>query len=320
MVNKRTKKNKPKGTQNRGPPRPRRAIGLDKAGLDHAKLLLDPCGAKLSHPVYSGAEGGYLIRSESFSRNFVSVGTTAGVFHWTPGAVSSNDTELLYTDAPNSGAGVAAATIAAAPGKAFLQNASMCRCVAACIKIGFTGTEGNRSGRIHYGRTSATLVNPGDVISVDGLAGALPYYSRTPVSEIEVLWLPNDGDQLFHDPNEAITAEARRRLSSITIAASDLPSGVGLTFRMTAIYEWQPVYNTGVAVPANSRAQSNSTLDQVINVVQRAMNGAASAAGNTVGQVLSAGARGVLAGAMSSMYGMIPTLTTTRSPQMIGYY
>lgn len=319
MVNKRSKKNKPRAKQ-RNQARPPRTLALDKAGLDYAKLLLDPCGAKLSHPVYTGAEGGYLIRAESFSRNFVSAGTTAGVLHWTPGAISSNDTELLYTDAPNSGAAVAAATVAASPGKSFLQNASVCRCIAACLKIGFTGTEATRSGRIHYGRTSATLVNPLDNITVDGLAGALPYYSRTPVSEIEVLWLPSDGDQLFHDPNEAISDETRRRLSSITVAASDLPSGVGLTFRMTAIYEWQPVYNTGVAVPANSRAQSNSTLDQVINVVQRAMNGAASVAGSSFGQALSAGARNALAGAMSSMYGMIPSLTTTRGPPLLGYY
>jgi hypothetical protein len=39
---------------------------LDKMALDYARLLLDPCNAPLSFPVYGGADGSYLVRCESF--------------------------------------------------------------------------------------------------------------------------------------------------------------------------------------------------------------------------------------------------------------
>lgn len=306
--------------QPKGKRRPRaavpRAMPLEPTSLDYAKLLLDPCGAKLTHPVYAGGEGGYLVRTESVNQVFFGTGVTGGVFHWTPGAINSDNTEQLWANSPSIGPPSPISTQSGSPGKAFLANASVVRCVAACLKICYSGAESARSGRIYYGRSSGGLVSVGDVVAAEVLAGALPHFTRTPVGDIEVLWVPNDADQLFVNPNATLSEEDRKRKASITVAANVLPPGEGLIVRQTAIYEWQPKQTAGIAVPANSRARTNNTLDQVLNYVQGVLNGAASRAGAAAGLA----GRSALAGMMGSMYGIIPAIPMRREgPALIGY-
>lgn len=286
---------------------------LDGQAIDYAKLLLDPCGARLTHPVYAGGEGGYIVRTETFTTFFNGPGITAGIFHWAPGAVNSSNTELLFTNVANGTTVANATSTGAGPGKTFLANTSVARCVAACVKIGYSGSESSRAGRIFYGRTSASLINNSDPVVPQTVMGALPYYSRTPVNEIEVIWTPNDADQLFTDPNEAEGPQDRRRRAAITVAASSLPADVGLTFRMTAIYEWQPTNDIGIAVPANSRSTSNNTLDHVLTAVQNALNGAASMAGHAAGSF----ATSALGTVMGNVYGQIPSFPISRATQYL---
>lgn len=312
------KKGKRNGNTRKGPkPKPKPQRSIDGAAADHAKLLLDPCGAPLAHPVYSGGEGGYLVRTESINQIFFGAGVTGGVFHWTPGAINSANTEQLWNNSVG-GAATVISTQNGAPGKAFLQNSSLARCVAACIRISYAGAESARAGRIYYGRTSGSLVNNGDVIAPEVLAGSLQHFTRTPVGDVEVLWMPNDSDQQLVDPNEALSAEARARRAAITIVANGLPADVGLIIRQTAIYEWQPIQNAGVAVPNNSRARSSSTLDQVLNVVQGALKGGAALADAAFGGPGGA-VRGV-ASFLSTMYGNMPSVGGRKGPAMIGYY
>jgi hypothetical protein len=316
MVKGKKSKTPSRRSKRRAPQRLARTV-LDGQAIDYAKLLLDPCGARLTHPVYSGGEGGYIVRTETFTTYFNGAGITAGVFHWTPGAINSDNTELLFTNVANGTTAAAATASALGPGKSFLANTSVARCVAACVKVGYSGSESSRAGRIHYGRTSASLINSGESVVPHTVMGALPYYSRTPVTELEVLWIPNDADQLFTDPNAPEGPQDRRRHAAITIAASSLPSDVGLTFRMTAIYEWQPSNDLGLAVPANSRATSNSTLDQVVTAVQSTLNGAASLAGVAVGNMAGNFARSAVGSLMGGVYGLMPTFPTTRSNQYL---
>lgn len=322
MPRRKRSNNKPKQQQPqpKGKRRPRvpapRAMVLEPASVDYAKLLLDPCGAKLTHPVYAGGEGGYLVRTESVNQIFFGAGVTGGVFHWTPGAINANNTEQLWANSPSVGPPNPVTVQTGAPGKAFLANASVVRCVAACIKICYSGAESARSGRIYYGRSSGGLVSVGDIVAAEVLAGALPHFTRTPVGDIEVLWVPNDADQLFVNPNGALSEEDRKRHASITVAANVLPPGEGLIVRQTAIYEWQPAQTAGIAVPANSRARTNNTLDQVLNYVQQVLNGAASRAGAAAGIA----GRNALAGVLGSMYGMIPAIQMRREgPSLLGY-
>jgi hypothetical protein len=156
------------------------------------------------------------------------------------------------------------------PGAAFLANqASMYRCVAACARVSYVGAESTRSGRLFWGNTSGGYLNQGDVVSPDGVCNGLQNYLRTPPTEVEIRWIPNDSDALLVDPGLTSTVDQVRR-GAITIAIGGLPAGTGLVVRLTAVYEWQPATTAGLAVPTHSRATSNNTLDQVLNYVQAA--------------------------------------------------
>lgn len=290
---------KPKNPKPKRPPTVQGG-GLDTPALAYARLLADPCGSPLAHPVYAGGDGGYLIRCETFVTFANGVGNSAGILHWVPGAIAADGNELILNSVADGSVAAAIGTSGTvlAPGRAFLAaNAVAYRCVAACVKIGYAGSESTRSGRLHYGRTAGAYLDPGQVVGPDNAAQGLPHYTRTPPAEVEINWIPTDADQLLVDPNTPTTVDRLRR-GAITIAASSLPATVGLTVRMTAIYEWQPGQGQGLAVPYESRARSRNTLDQVLNVVQKAAQGAKRMAG--------------AASDMAYVYGLMPTYQVNR--------
>lgn len=289
--------------------------GLDAAGLAYAKLLADPCNAPMAHPTYSGSEGGYLIRAESVFENNSGPTATAGVFSWVPGAINASQANITTFQAalPTTSTAYAIGG-GAAPAWDFLQNnASQVRCVAACLKISWGGTEANRQGRIAYGQASGGLCPASSSAAANQVFNSLPHYSRVPADEVEIVWKPNDADQLFTAPTLTGAAQDVERRAALVFAHVGLPAGVPLIIRMTAVYEWQPDFNMGVSVPNLSKTPSENTLDQVVNfLMQRGFNfvrGAAMNAGHGIG----AG----MIGAMSSIYGLMPAVGRTRSPRIL---
>jgi hypothetical protein len=263
-----------------------------------AKLLADPCQAALTHPVYSGGEGGYLVRTDQWYTFGTSGTDTAGYFHWVPGFMASDNHELMVAAAAGGGTGAAATAFAGVPGKTFITNtASAFRCVAACVRVTFPGAEAARQGRVHFGQTNGGVINNGVTYTPDSIATLLPHYTRTPAAEVELRWKPNDGDQLFVDPAIATQPEDRRRRGALTVAWAGLPAAVGLIFHMTAVYEWQPLAANGLAVPNASRSLSRSTLDQVLNYMQNAGE-------SFVSGVFEAG-HGALASYLGGAYGLM---------------
>jgi len=247
--------------------RPRQ--GLDAPAAAYLKLLMDPCASNLTHPIYGGGEGGYLIRSESFLTLGVAPTSTAGYLQWSPGLMGPNNTELCVAEAVSSATPAVASTLASAPGKTFLTaTASTVRCVAACMRISYPGAELDRSGRLHFGGCSGSLIDAGQTLTVDQLAMTLEHYTRTPSGEIEVVWKPNAADQMFTDPNITNASVEKDRKSAVALAFAGLKAGVGLNIRFTAVYEWQPSVAQGVAVPNTSRAMSANSLDHVVNKAQ----------------------------------------------------
>nr|WRQ65078.1 hypothetical protein [Tolivirales sp.] len=243
--------------------------GLDASALAYAKLIADPCNAPLAHPTYSGTEGGYLVRCESFGTISTQPGAVAGAISWVPGAIGSEGVELSGFAAGDSTTPNLVAPFQPAvqtPGRDFLRgNASLYRCVAACLKVSFPGAESTRSGRIHYGQASGAFCKNGTSYSVNALAGGLSHYSRTPADEIEIIWKPNDADQLGRDPNLTTALQDYERRAAIVVAFAGLPATVGLTIRMTAIYEWQPMSGEGLSNPNLSKSPSRNSLDEVVN-------------------------------------------------------
>lgn len=287
---------------------------LDEKAKEYARLIMDPCAAPLSHPVYPGGDAGFLFRAESFFTGFNNALETAGVLHWTPGYVNSSNTDLVGLGAATSTTTGATTALTVGPGKTFLaSNARGARCVAACLKITFPGSESARSGRVHYGHTPAGTIDLGQTVSADQVAQLLQHYGRTPTDTIELYWLPGIADTEFNDPTEAASAVIRDRKASLTVAAAGLPAGVGLTFHFTAVYEWTPAQNLGLANNALGKNMSRNSMDDVIDAIKRT--------GFTFVKHVGMAGLNYMTGGASSMiqqvFGLMPSTGRNRSRQLL---
>jgi hypothetical protein len=304
-------KNKSKTMQKRAAPRsrgPRTALDGQAAGF--ARMLADPCNAPLVHPVYPGGDSGYLFRAESFATVGTTAGDTAGIVHWTPGYVNASTTQLLSVPIATSSGPGAMAINGNSPGVAFLTaNARACRCVAACMKVTYPGSESTRSGRVHYGATSAGMLDLGTSASSDNVATALQHFSRTPADTFELIWKPSIGDTEFNDPTEAASAVIRDRKAALTLCWAGLPSGVGLTIHFTAIYEWTPAVGTGVGHNPLSKNTSLNTLDQVLDYLIRSGFTFVRGVGHAAGGGLGAG----MVEGIARTFGLMPARRETRN-------
>lgn len=289
---------------------------LDSGALSYARLIADPCGAPLAHPVYSGTEGGYLVRAEAILNVGAVAGHKNGRFLFTPGAIGSAEAILAFSGPDDTSAGASVSFGADAPGYGFIRGqASTARPVAACLKVSFIGSELNRSGRVHFGQVSSA-VDAGSTYSIGEFHALSPHYSRTPAQEIELVWKPNDADQLFSDPISTMTFEERARKAALLVSWAGLPDGVGLTFRLTTIYEWQPRVNRGLSNPNLSKSPSANTLDDVINfLIANGFQFVRSAAMNSA---MSGSITQGIINTVSNYFGGMPAQTRSRTTTAFG--
>jgi hypothetical protein len=227
--------------------------GLDKAGLAHARLLLDPCNGPLTYPCYEGGCGGILTRTETDLIIGATSGVTSGLFHWTPG-YNKGYTNAGSTYAENlcgfqQNSDTIATTVSSylygqAPLPPFAVGSS--RCVAACMQVWWPGTELNRQGFVTFGNTSGNTIFNGMVVTVAQVKQSLTNTDRVPDDFIEQVWIPTEGDEQFIDGGLDIAQVAEdgvqnvaelAKHGSITLAYYGLPSGTGLRVRMVAVYE-----------------------------------------------------------------------------------
>lgn len=295
-------------------PRNRRA--LDQAALDYARLLADPCNAPVVHPIYPGTDAGFLFRAENFFPVGETTGATGGVFHWVPGYVNGNNTECLFMNSTSGGSVLALNNVGNTPGKSFLNNnARGARCIAACMKLSFPGSEANRSGRVHFGHTTAGMLLNGDTVSVDQVAQTLQHYTRTPADVIEIIWKPNLADAELFDPTETAVAPVRDRKSAITVAFTGLPVATGMTLHLTAVYEWTPAPNQGIAHNALGKARSRNTWDDVQDYLVEGgftfVRHAGQALGGVVGRSLVNG--------VTAAFGRMAALPVARNTRSLMY-
>lgn len=62
----------------------RQPMGVDKAGLEYAKLIADPCNQELTHPTYGVGPNGYLIKL----RSTFSVSDSKGAVYICPSGIN----------------------------------------------------------------------------------------------------------------------------------------------------------------------------------------------------------------------------------------
>lgn len=285
-----TKPNKAKGkgkqrTASRSVALPKKALpGFDAAAKQYAKLLLDPCNAPLVHPI-GCPTGGILVRAQSIT-SLGGAGFTAGVLHWTPGAIGLNSVELLASSVADQNTATLMTVSGATPGKNFLaSNASAVRCVAACARIMWDGAESARAGRVAYGNTVGGFLDAGSTTTPGNVVPNLETMERMPQTKAEIRWCPNEFDLALTDPTIATNVSEKDRRSAITISAVNFPAGSFVVIELTAVYEYLPATASGIALNTRSTTRSSNTFNQVLTAIN-------SAAHNpwvqTAGQVLLA--------------------------------
>lgn len=256
---------------------PKQMPTLDGQASAYARILADPCNAPLTHPVYSGSDGGYLVRFSTINTYGTGAGTTtSGVVHWVPGSIGLTgglNYTMLYNESPlaSTAAAMNSSGYLITPGAGFLSsNASQYRVVAACATVYWAGTELARQGTISVGNTTGALVQNGVSVAPGAVFPVLSNTQRVPEGRIEIRWRPSAADQLFSSVNAAPSAADLSQHSAITLFYNGLPAGgAGLVVHWTAVYEYIPSTALGLSVSVNSRNTSTNTLDHVINALDK---------------------------------------------------
>ncbi|APG76518.1 hypothetical protein 2 [Hubei unio douglasiae virus 3] len=259
---------------------PRSVRQLDPPAMAWLKMLNDPCYGRLSHPVYPGADGGYLSRFESEATFVAGVGTTAGIIGFVPGVlpfavVGSGVVSDITASA------LADLSAASAPGYTYLRGvANSVRCVSACMQVSWPGSELNRQGFVTLGQsTGAVLAEAAAAfgntpVTPASLRPLCHLRTRMPETVAEVKWRPTLADAQWHDPLVAPSYGRVNEAGALLATFGNLPldvngNGIGVRVRFIVTYEWIPRGAQGLTSGFDDRARSSNTLDDVINTLDR---------------------------------------------------
>jgi len=224
---------------------------IDAATAAYLRLLNDPCAADLVPATYGGTGSGYLMRT----KQFVYPLSTAvdAVLEFTPGW-SNQPTRL--TTATTSGGALSVVSATGIPAQLAVVSDTF-RCVAACVKIYYTGSELNRAGMVFGnlldGPSLASAEVPG--IAAPGYAASAARYVRLGSEMHEFRWCPAETDQTFVTEGNATPAYAPPEGSTLQLGFVGVPANT-VSFEITAVWEWQPIKlanNTNSAIVTSSR-------------------------------------------------------------------
>lgn len=260
MVAKKNNQGKPRKQNKRAQPVPKKtkavgrrmATALDAAGIAYARMLNDPCNASLVAPSYSGMGTGEYRRFRTIFNIPVS---SEGTYMFVPGAnlflaathvpdnaglpYTFNTNKLFYSDQ--------------------LSGETESRCLAACVKVRFIGTEVNRKGTIAL-RTNpfCWATDQQEITNSDCMVGC-PVINRIGEVQHEVKFVPGTADELFTG-NYGGPVVANKALGAFGFTYSDVPVG-SLQVEVTAIIEVEVQKNMIVSsVPATTRNTTNHVL------------------------------------------------------------
>lgn len=247
--------------------------GLDRAAIDYARVLRDPCNAPLTRSLAGNSSGSLISR---FEQDFIfkaNANSTAAVLAFFPGlnqTVSNSadwPTDLTFSILSFSGLG---------PGNTFLQqNAASVRCVAACLQVTFPGTELNRSGVIGLGVVEGGLIQQVTDAAQGGSGGticaayarqACQHTERMPQNMAEITWFPGSQDEIATYTSNATNVAISnvgpfQGRNALLMSASGFPVNVGVRVRMVAVYEWTPLSNKGMINTLEPSTSRNNVQD-----------------------------------------------------------
>lgn len=285
---------------------------FDRAALEWAMLLRDPCNAKLTYPCYPGGTGGtVLIRLEADSiiANGATETAAFGAFIPGIGASLANATPQTSDTAPGS---LLQANANIQPGATFISaNANALKCVAACVQLSYPGSELNRAGIVGIGVVPATTTvnalataSGGGNINSSAQAAriACQHVERMPAGVVECKWFPGEADaseiSMLNYPTSYGSLFNGR--NAILWTASGFPVSTGVRVRCVAVYEVSLQSTTASGqVQAVAPPVSSNTPAQILRAMAHKdpqwYIESATKAGRAIGTAISYAAQGAKA-------------------------
>jgi len=274
-------------------------LSMDRASLDYAALLADPCNGPLVSGPFGDGSGGVVSR---FERDIVinNTGTDVGAaLVFVPGTAT-----VQISNAPiTSDTGTITFTTTTSgdmPGYNFLStNAGQFRCLAACVQVYWPGSELNRQGIVSLGQFPADIVTDA-VVSTSDIRTASPYVERMPDGMAELKWRPSAYETTWQRPAMIVdTSTDWDKYTALAVTASGIPVSTGMRVRMVAVYEWipKPGTNSGLTTIHRTTVKTGS-LSTIIAALDRTGDWMYSGA-MKAGHALASMARGV--GAITSV-------------------
>lgn len=262
---KNTKKGNTGGNRKPAPLARRLQSSLDRGAMEWLRLLEDPCNAPLVRGCFPGLSGGMLFRT----RNEVGVGSLAvdSVLMFHPGG-GPTGTYYPIQWASSNATGASPATRYGVQVTGAWSAGSQVRCVAACVKVRYTGKEVDRAGIVGHIMTNDPPFLDG---TPAGVASTVPncFALRASAQTVyrlgeaahEVRWLPTFEDGSFiEDP--IVTYNTGNAVGFVVTGAT---AGT-IYYEVTAV--WEVVPNTGTNVmPSMAPPPSNSTVNDVLRAI-----------------------------------------------------
>jgi hypothetical protein len=246
---------------------------LDFAALEYARLLSDPCNAKLVNGIAMGSNGTLVVRLEADQILFSDT-STCGSYFWP----CSFNTAFTFSTATDGTGAVFAENSVTAPGQSFIAaNASSARCIAACAQVMFPGTELNRSGVVGLGVVPASAVTnalpaarggQGSSTTTQFTRQLCQMTERMPDTMSEIIWRPgqSDGDLIDYVALNQAAGETAQEFSGhngILISIAGIPPLTGVRIRTVGIFEYTPKLGIGNIATVETSSSSN-TLNDVL--------------------------------------------------------
>lgn len=253
----------------RAKPRPQLDASSAHAAA-YVALLRDPCGSRMVRPTFEGAGGSYMVRTRTMT---TTVSTAADVVYQFSPCFGFN---CIQTTAALTASGNPLGVTANNASPAFLSSGVVgsFRCVAACVRVHYTGTELNRSGLVGSSLVNGPQLGVGvtPTLAIGAYIAGSQRVVRLGEEIHEVRWVPSAGDSNFfanNDPPGTFTGDSTG--NAVIVAVQDAPLGK-LSFELNAVWEWVPNMNVGNGLPNNvaapvSGATLNSTLSRIKDLV-----------------------------------------------------
>lgn len=271
--------------------------GMDAAAKAYAAMLLDPCGAPLSRPIYSGTGTGYLIRVQSSLTLDLTTFPNArvalfpGVYDPTTPAGPEVRGSLSWNQNSASNAVCVPYTqvLEAIPGYSFLGQVSTFRPVAACMEITYTGANDAMRGMIGVRQTDYANTFYGTSTIDQALMGS-EKAGRVTEQTTTIRWVPSSDDQDWTNQIASSEYDGAKYRDETGVEAA-IVGGTGFfNFKCVVIYEWHPKgYGSTLTGVPRTPSPSRNTVTQVLQYLQ--------GTGDWAYQTSEAGAR-----AASAMY------------------